>query len=114
MYPGAEAFPIPAPATPLAAFFSAGVPQMHSSNLQARIVTALQQAAADEPGRADAVMAFSTAVSAKFSSVLALMVSNVIGMGPVPTYSPPEVLAGPVTNGQCSGVNVLPGSLSIF
>jgi hypothetical protein len=114
MYPGAGAFPIPAPDTPLAAFLSAGVVQMQSSNLQARIASALQQVAEDQPGRADAVMAFSTAVGAKFNNVLGLVVSNIGGAGPVPSYNPPSVVAGPVTNGQCSGVNVLPGALSIF
>jgi hypothetical protein len=114
MYPGAEAFPIPAPATPLAALLSPGVTQMQSSNLQARILKALQEVAGDEPGRTDAVIAFSSAVMAKFHTVLTLTVANVSGSGPVPSYNPPNVSAGPVTNGQCSGVNVLPGALSIF
>lgn len=103
--------PIASVPTPLAGLPSAGAAQMLGSSLKASILTALQPVSGNDPGRDEAVTYFADFVSMHFAIMMQqAVVVNVMGGGPVPTYDPPAIPAGPVVGGTCSGGPVIPNA----
>ena len=110
--PGMSAYPpfavFPAPMTPpmpnvsfpLVTCTSAGLVKMTSSALQKAMVDHFPGGGGDT-GQFDSVAyAIGTALAASFNAWLPVqMVSNIMGMGPVPTYAPPLLPVGPVVMG---------------
>lgn len=99
-FPGAKAVPTPNTPTPLAALTSAQAPQLQPAALQARIVAALGSLA-QQPGAEQAAAQFARRFGARFAAWQATVtVAGVVGSGPVPSYRPPSVPAGPVVGGS--------------
>lgn len=99
-FPGAKAVPTPNTPTPLAALTSPQAPQLLPPALKARIVAALG-ALAHQPGAALAAEQFAQRFGTRFAAWQAtVMVAGVVGSGPVPSYRPPRVPAGPVVGGS--------------
>ncbi|MBI5716430.1 MAG: hypothetical protein HZC37_01940 [Burkholderiales bacterium] len=109
-FPGAQAVPTPNVPTPLAALVSAQAAALSPDALKARIVQHLG-AHAQQPGAAAAAEQFAQRFGARFAAWAAtVMVRNVIGSGPVPSFKPPAVPAGPVVAGKIAEV---PGSFAL-
>jgi hypothetical protein len=102
------AAPVPNTPVPLATLVSVGALEMQPGKLAPRLSLALASVSAADPARATAIDAFAGVVATKFGAMLlASKVANLMGSGPVPTYDPPAVPAGPVANGTCSGTNIV-------
>jgi hypothetical protein len=108
MYPAFAAFPGPvAPPTPnipapLIAFSSAGEPGLSSGTLKNAMLANL-----GDPQAMHAPELFD-AIATAFSTLFQLfktttMVQNVLGTGPVPSFAPPVMPAGPVVAGTGNG-----------
>jgi hypothetical protein len=106
-FPDSVAPPMPNLPVPLGALISPGLTAMAPHALAGGIRTATG-VAADAGPAAQAIDAFSTALSTRFTVFLTVgMVMNVMGSGPVPSFAPPLVPVGPVSGGTCSGTHVL-------
>lgn len=99
-FPGAQAVPTPNVPTPLAALPSAQVGLLTPGALKSRIVAALGSLA-QQDGATGAAEKFAQRFGARFAAwAPAVIVRNVIGSGPVPSFRPPLVPAGPVVGGK--------------
>lgn len=99
-FPGPTAVPTPNVPMPLAALVSAQAAQLDAPALRGRIVAALGPLA-QQPGAAAAVEQFAQRFGARFVAWrAAVVVKGLIGSGPVPSFRPPLVPAGPVVGGQ--------------
>lgn len=99
-FPGAQAMPTPNVPTPLAALAGAQAGQLAPGALKARIVAHLGPHA-PQAGAAGAAEQFAQRFGARFGAWAAtLIVRNVIGSGPVPSFRLPLVPAGPVVGGK--------------
>lgn len=109
MFPGAQAPPMPNVPTPLISCVSSGSTKiMLSSNISASIKSHLP-ASLKTPQNIALIDALAIRLAVKFSIWLVKQqVMNVLGYGPVPTFAPPAVPAGPVVGGK---VISIPGHL---
>lgn len=99
-FPGAKAVPTPNAPTPLAALASPQAPQLLPPALKGRILAALG-ALGQQPGAAQAADQFAQRFGGRFVAwQVTVVVTGVIGSGPVPSYRPPFVPAGPVVGGK--------------
>jgi len=108
-WPGPIAPPTPNVPTPLLTCLSMGVVDLGPINLRDAVLDRLRP-----PLRTHEVRSFCGHVAGEMSAhfmqwLSGTMVKNVLGQGPVPSYSPPTVPAGPVSAGTAAGP---PGHLS--
>jgi len=104
-WPGAAAPPMPNVPFPLATMPSANMSELVAPpRLAQRVRTELGRAVGSNRDARVAIDRFSKTVAAHFSMCLAsCQVMMVMGRGPVPSFAPPTVPAGPVVKGICSG-----------
>lgn len=106
-WPGAKAPPQPNVPTPLGTLVSSGAEAMSPQGLASKVGDELGDAAS-EPGAATAIGAFATTVGERFARCMSVcQIETVMGSGPVPSYRPPAVPAGPVVAGACWGGVIL-------
>jgi hypothetical protein len=107
-FPGPVAPPTPNTPTPLMALGGNPSP-LSAASLKASIRKALGDRANDHQAAA-AVDEFADDFAARFATFRGgVMVTNVIGSGPVPTFAPPYVPVGPVVRGAG---NMRPGGFA--
>lgn len=100
--PGPAAPVTPNVETPLGSLVSTGLWALHVDALDAALNAYIGDPAS-EPGAPEALRAFAAEISGRFHSNLGYLLTGVLGTGPVPSYSPPLVPAGPVVGGSCFG-----------
>ena len=84
--------------TPLMMCSSGGLGHMGTAPILSAMSAAL---ASPDAAKKQAIEAIAVGVSTGFLAWLgSQMVTNVLGHGPVPTFAPPAVMAGPVVNGS--------------
>lgn len=107
-FPGPMAPPTPSVPMPLVAFASGGEAQLAASALSAQMQAALADPAA--PHATELFDALANAFATVFQMFkLSTLVQNVLGTGPIPTFAPPIIPAGPVLGGVGTGA---PGCIS--
>ncbi len=112
-FPGPQAPPIPNVPVPLSTMPSSKLAAMSPPQLNSQVLSRIGQAANAQDAK-HAVMKFATDVGGRFAQCMAsCMLINVMGAGPVPTFAPPVVMAGPVTGGTCRG-GFIPAAAGIF
>ncbi len=99
--PGPRGTPTPNVPCPLAACVSAKLTEMSTAGpLKTALLGELKEVTTSANAQ-KVIDAFATTLSARFTAWLGVVVvKNVIGSGPVPTYAPPYVPVGPVVKGS--------------
>jgi hypothetical protein len=102
-FPGPQAPPTPNVPTPLDKLTSPGRTAMKEAGLTQSITARLGSHGQSSAAK-NAVKAFASDMSKRFSVFLGqALIMNVLGSGPVPSFKPPAIMAGPVVNGNCLG-----------
>lgn len=100
-FPGPTAPPMPNVPFPLASMPSSAAAAMSPGALSQKVLANIGSVA-DSQTVKSAVNAFATDLGGRFATCLgACQLMNVLGSGPIPTFAPPFVPAGPVQNGTC-------------
>ncbi|MEZ5352964.1 MAG: hypothetical protein R2762_10040 [Bryobacteraceae bacterium] len=109
--PASHAPPTPAAPIPLQSSVSSGEPSLSSALLNAKLTQALRAHAVRSPGNFDlAAKQLADWVDSSFQEWKRIvMISGVVGQGPVPTFAPPYVPVGPVVMGS-----TIPNHTSLF